>query len=448
MKKLYLKRVLVSILTFILIFNCVLIKPMQTKAVGTGVLAGYTMAEILALLGVAVSGTVFAVSATGGDGSVPDDFFVEMNARQSGVGDKLKQYCDIGKTLSQGDKLVISSGDFATLKNFFVANNATQFEGSFSSGNEITNAQLEGLKNEIQTFCPFTLPTVNSNFELMFSGKSSSFTAFVYHYRYGYEVRIYENGTFTWNFDTSNNHLIISSSSRWLSASTSSWVSSTGGLNLEIDRGSLSVNTLNGISISATQDGAISNVLVNDEYNVINPGRVMDNTGAISGDCVITLPVGSSLDNAISQGNVQSIYNYMNVIPVNTTSKTMVYYPDVSVVDYITQEKEVPTVVDFSPINNIIQGDNVNYTMNLSSFFPFCIPFDVVDFCRQFQATPQAPSITFPFPYVTNNGGVAFIEKTFDLSQFDAVAQLVRRLELIAFIVGLAFVTRNFFIRG
>lgn len=431
-------------LSAFLVFGSVNASYLRANAVGTGILAGYTMAEILALLGVAVSGTVFAVSATGGDGSVPDDFFIEMNARQAGIGDKLKQYCEIGETLSQGDKLVISSGDFSTLKNFFVANNATQFEGAFSSGNEITNAQLESLRSDIQAFCPFTLPAVNGNFELMFSGKSSSFTAFVYHYRYGYEVRIYENGTFTWNFDTSNNHLIISSSSRWLAASTSSWASSTGGLNLEIDRGSLSVNTLNGISISATQDGAISNVLVNDEYDVINPGRVMDNTGAISGDCVITLPVGSSLDNAISQGNVESIYNYMNVIPVNTTSRTMVYYPDVSVVNYITQEKEVPSAVDFLPLNNIIEGENSRYTLNLARFFPFCIPFDVYDFVSVFNATPQAPVIIWKFP----NGDGSFTDQTLDFSIFDPVARVFRTCELIAFCVGLAMVTRSMFIRG
>ena len=86
--------------------------------------------------------------------------------------------------------------------------------------------------------------------------------------------------------------------------------------------------------------------------------------------------------------------------------------------------------------------------MDLTNFFPFCIPFDIYAFLQAFEAEPEAPSITYNFPYINASGNVAYIQQTFELSQFDGVAQLVRRLELVAFIIGLAFVTRSFFLRG
>lgn len=80
----------------------------------------------------------------------------------------------------------------------------------------------------------------------------------------------------------------------------------------------------------------------------------------------------------------------------------------------------------------------------LSSVFPFCIPFDLYEFFECLAADPEAPEISWRF-YVP---GICDEQIEIDLSQFDTVAQIVRTMELLAFIVGLALVTREKFLRG
>lgn len=80
----------------------------------------------------------------------------------------------------------------------------------------------------------------------------------------------------------------------------------------------------------------------------------------------------------------------------------------------------------------------------LSSVFPFCIPFDLYEFFECLAADPEAPQISWRF-YVP---GICDEQIEIDLSQFDTVAQIVRTMELLAFIVGLALVTREKFLRG
>lgn len=80
----------------------------------------------------------------------------------------------------------------------------------------------------------------------------------------------------------------------------------------------------------------------------------------------------------------------------------------------------------------------------MQNVFPFCIPFDVYNLLSALAAEPEAPAFTWRF-YVPRICDETF---TVDLSAFDTVAQIVRTMELLAFIVGLAVVTRDKFIRG
>lgn len=80
-----------------------------------------------------------------------------------------------------------------------------------------------------------------------------------------------------------------------------------------------------------------------------------------------------------------------------------------------------------------------DYTLDLRDIFPFCIPFDLYDFFACLDAPPEAPVINWEI-YLPG-GGVCPI--TLDLSCFDEVAQLLRRLELLLFCIGLAFKTRD-----
>ena len=79
------------------------------------------------------------------------------------------------------------------------------------------------------------------------------------------------------------------------------------------------------------------------------------------------------------------------------------------------------------------------FTISLTDFFPFCIPFDIVDFVNVLCAEPEAPRFEWKFTWY----GGATDTLTIDLKPFDGVAQLLRNMELLLFCIGLAMITRN-----
>lgn len=81
-------------------------------------------------------------------------------------------------------------------------------------------------------------------------------------------------------------------------------------------------------------------------------------------------------------------------------------------------------------------------TFDLKEYFPFCLPFDAYDIVAKFVADPVAPAFDIPFnePF---SGTHTVIHV--DLSPFDSMMEDIRNAELIAFVVGLALVTRSMF---
>ena len=85
------------------------------------------------------------------------------------------------------------------------------------------------------------------------------------------------------------------------------------------------------------------------------------------------------------------------------------------------------------------------FKLDIKSLFPFCIPFDVVDMLKMLKTDPVAPSYNVNWNIPIINQTLSF---TVDLSPFNQVASILRTMEIIAFCIGLAFVTRSMFIRG
>lgn len=79
------------------------------------------------------------------------------------------------------------------------------------------------------------------------------------------------------------------------------------------------------------------------------------------------------------------------------------------------------------------------FSLDLTNYFPFCIPFDLYDFFSCLNSDPVAPVINWEIP-IPGGGSYALV---LDLSAFDSVAQLLRRLELLLFCIGLAVKTRD-----
>lgn len=84
----------------------------------------------------------------------------------------------------------------------------------------------------------------------------------------------------------------------------------------------------------------------------------------------------------------------------------------------------------------------------LSEVFPFCLPFDVYNFLSALAADPVPPSFTCELAFPEQLGGSQYIEIDLDNPTFNQLASVLRTMELLLFIVGLAYVTRSRFIRG
>lgn len=98
---------------------------------------------------------------------------------------------------------------------------------------------------------------------------------------------------------------------------------------------------------------------------------------------------------------------------------------------------DLPPVVNPNP--DVTAPEDVQpYIVRLGDVFPFCIPFDIYHMVTLFAAEPEAPHAKWEFK-LPFTGGTYVIE--WDLQEWDEVAELCRKLELILFCVGLAVVT-------
>lgn len=90
--------------------------------------------------------------------------------------------------------------------------------------------------------------------------------------------------------------------------------------------------------------------------------------------------------------------------------------------------------------------DLPSFEFDLRQLFPFCVPFDLIDFVGVLSAEPETPCFTMGVPVPTKNG-LETHEIELDFKKFDGLAAIIRKMELLAFIVGLILLTRNI-IRG
>lgn len=84
--------------------------------------------------------------------------------------------------------------------------------------------------------------------------------------------------------------------------------------------------------------------------------------------------------------------------------------------------------------------DSTKPIVDLSKFFPFCIPFDLIHLIQALDADPVAPKWTlkleppqFPVEW----------EVVIDLSEFETLAKIFRTGETLLFVVGLILITRG-----
>lgn len=107
-------------------------------------------------------------------------------------------------------------------------------------------------------------------------------------------------------------------------------------------------------------------------------------------------------------------------------------------------EDEVEDIVNpeiVAPSTDIING----LQFDLTQVFPFCIPFDIYALLQKFVAEPVAPQIHIDWD-------VPFVDSNFvldiDFSAYNSLAAVLRTMELIGAIVGLAIATRSIYLRS
>jgi hypothetical protein len=91
------------------------------------------------------------------------------------------------------------------------------------------------------------------------------------------------------------------------------------------------------------------------------------------------------------------------------------------------------------PTNPDIPTNNDIFLADLKHLFPFCIPFDLVDCFKLFNAEPVTPRVEIPVHF-----GIINYDHTFviDLKDFNGVAVVCRSAFLIIYMAGLILATR------
>lgn len=99
---------------------------------------------------------------------------------------------------------------------------------------------------------------------------------------------------------------------------------------------------------------------------------------------------------------------------------------------------DVPPTINPNP--DVEAPDDVTpYTVKIGEVFPFCIPFDLYHMVTMFDAEPEAPHAKWEFSLPWSPQEQYKVE--WDLKEFDTLAELCRKLELVLFCVGLAVIT-------
>lgn len=197
-----------------------------------------------------------------------------------------------------------------------------------------------------------------------------------------------------------------------------------------------------------------------DSYHVDSPGNdvldignLLEKTGCDTVDDVVSkvytgeLSVQDVFDGLHTQPYVDVDVDTGTIaIPGETTnSRPVSLDKDLSIpADIVGTDTYVPAN---PPLDNTTNSRPKGaYSFPLADFFPFCLPFDLYQFCNLFVAPSKTPVITLDFstflPYLDKDNPDQYVY-TFDLHSLDKLAQIIRNLELFGIVLGLGLITRR-----
>ena len=185
-----------------------------------------------------------------------------------------------------------------------------------------------------------------------------------------------------------------------------------------------------------------------------------EDAGVVSGVVGWDIPDARTLEGAIAvpedEDDVKQGMGAITVADDDITSRVddnVVSFPidtpiDVPKVEEITDDPaKVITVTD---VINVQGGEYYPTQIDITEFFPFCIPFDIAYCIKKFQVgNGEAPIIHIPVVYpklLQSSLGESF-DVVIDFNEYIFVRNIIRYFILLLFIVGLMTLTRNI-IRG
>lgn len=197
------------------------------------------------------------------------------------------------------------------------------------------------------------------------------------------------------------------------------------------DADSSDLTTVEGLNKLYDRDKAIG------AYDVLTPGRVIGNTGTVTGD----VTVDTAREDAIAgvwAGDTPWVDFMENIgaIPIDITTDLVIDKDDGASGDEKIEDKYTPPIAPPSDMDS--------FTANLQEVFPFCIPFDLIKAVKILSSEPVPPKYTFKIK-------VAQLKIDYDIvidfAKYEDTAKIIRVLMTFAFIIMLILLTRNI-IRG
>lgn len=202
------------------------------------------------------------------------------------------------------------------------------------------------------------------------------------------------------------------------------------------------VNSMIDLPAAAGVNAEVSEYIAAETYDVVTPGRTLTKIGTLAGNITITLPNSLDFEKELKDlvsgiKPITDVLPKIGVIPVDLADEKVIG-KDMTITEAIEATETIPAVPPAAS----------EFDLGLANFFPFCIPFDFAKFISVFKAEPEAPTFKWKFPVGKDSSGIIYEEYIISLEQFDTVAFWCRKLELLAFIVGLMLATRSMFIRS
>lgn len=147
--------------------------------------------------------------------------------------------------------------------------------------------------------------------------------------------------------------------------------------------------------------------------------------------------VNDNTNNNAPEDNPALVYPFIQDYIVDDGQSTPDPEPDTPV---RPSDPTQPTIPSKDPITEEEMETNLGgTTVGLEEVFPFCIPFDIVKLIKGLRAERQAPHFEWTFESELFGFSYTF---DIDLAEFNDVAAILRTMELIVFIIGLAVATR------